>query len=176
MKESEFLIMSDGASIGVRAGRALGTILGGKEPPPMPNTVEERQAALQDLEKLIRTRPLPGDGLPVWKRDPKAVGDDAYSFAAECVAHCFLVLADDDPKILDTDTVYGPDNTDHKEMWGRLAGKDRASWEALKAKWPGADDWFGGTTGFMVGWAFNAARSIKGYGPVGNPAIITIGE
>jgi hypothetical protein len=43
-------------------------------------------------------------------------------------------------------------------------------------RWPDADEWWGGASGFQVGFAFNTARFIRGEPPVGNPAILEIGE
>jgi hypothetical protein len=49
------------------------------------------------------------------------------------------------------------------------------AWEVFETKWPDDVDEAGGMTGFMHGWAWNAARHSVGYGPQSNPAILTIG-
>ena len=137
--------MTDGANLGVSARRALGTILGEK---PQPS--DEDRVSMKELEARIRSRPLPGEGTPPWKDEDTS---DAYSKAAEILAHAYLVLADEDPDLL-----------------------TKGMWDAFTARWPDGDDWIGGVSGFMEGWAFNAARSIKQLPPTPNPAIIEIGE
>jgi hypothetical protein len=47
-------------------------------------------------------------------------------------------------------------------------------WDGLKAKYPGFDDWLGGASGFMVGWAYNCVRFLSFAPPAPNPAIVTI--
>jgi hypothetical protein len=166
----------DGAHIGVSAGRALKTILGGDEPP-----TQEEQETREAMEQRIRARPLPGDGPGPWA----GVGDhgtdepgDAYSAAAESLAHVYLVLADERPALLTEQRFY--DGTEMDDPWWRenMAGKPRdpsdAIYEAMKARWPNADDWFGGLSGFQAGWAFNAVRRIKEQPPAPNPAIMTL--
>jgi len=169
--------MSDGANMGVRAGRALKTILGDE---PVPTEGELLKA--DEFEFMIRSRPLPPDiKTEIWD-DPKLDDDERYSYAAECIAHAFLVLADEDPEIL-TRQLYYPTEAPKawtQEEWDKhgLAGAPRSLddgvWEALTKRWPEYDDKIGGATGFMVGWAFNAARKIKNLNSTPNPAIIEI--
>jgi hypothetical protein len=167
--------MSDGANLGVSAGRALKTILGGDAPPEGAECV-----SMAELEQRIRSRPLPGEGTKPWEADDK---DDAYSVAAEIVAHAFLVLADEDPTLLTRQEFYTEDDFRHHEgedWWHGLVGKPKDAseviWRAFTDRWPNGDEWVGGATGFMVGWAFNAARSIKGEPPAPNPAILTVSD
>ena len=49
-----------------------------------------------------------------------------------------------------------------------------AAWEAAKKRYPGLDDWLGGITLNMFGWANGLVRYIHDKPPVGNPAVITI--
>lgn len=165
--------MSDGANLGVDAGRALKTILGGE-----PEPAEAERVSMEALEKRIRSRALPGEGVKPWE----AVGEDGYSVASEVIAHCFLVLADEDPSLLTRQEFYTEADFKHHEgedWWQNLVGRPKeaseACWRAFTERWPNGDEWIGGATGFMVGWAFNAARSIKGQPPAPNPAIVTIG-
>jgi hypothetical protein len=150
--------MSDGANLGIRAEDAMKKIVGGKE-------IESKPLSMEELEKLIRSRPLPPGPL-----------EFDYSVCSEAIAHCFLVLEDEDPGILDRREHY-PDDSEYRELRGKPRDPTNAAWEAAKKKWPSfADDSYaGGASGFMVGWALNAARNIKGYGQTGNPAILTIG-
>src|SRR5262245_11274759 len=149
--------MADGAHYGLRAEDAMRRVVAGDpiKSEPLPNP---------EMEALIRSRPLPD-------QDQHVTND--YSEMSEIIAHCFLVLEDEDPGILDRDTLFSSENTEYEDLWGKSMGKDHAPWEAAKVKWGQAfDDVCGGASGFMVGWALNAARSIKGYGPTRNPAII----
>lgn len=169
--------MSDGANLGVSAGRALKTILG-DEPQPS----EQERATLDELEARIRTRSLPGDGTRPWDGG----NDDAYSVAAESIAHAFLVLADERPELLTERRFYdgtemdanGEENAQwwHQHMTGKEREPTEAIWAAFKERWPNGDDWIGGATGFMVGWAFNAVRTIKHIEPAQNPAIVEMGS
>lgn len=53
---------------------------------------------------------------------------------------------------------------------------DRDLYAELKAARPDLSSTFEGLTGFMWGWAVNAAKYVVGEPPVPNPAIITIGS
>lgn len=160
--------MSDGAELGITAGTALKTVLGGKSEP--------KQQDISQMESRIRSAPLPGDGEPPFSRE----NYDSYSAAADSIAHAFLVLADEDIGVLEGENVYTEADLIHQDEQVResLLGKPKdpadKAWQAMKARWPGADDWIGGASGFMVGFAFNAARTIKGLGPKPNPALATI--
>lgn len=156
----------DGADLGVTAGRALKSVLGGD---PQPS--ESERMSMAEMEKQIRSRPLPLEGEPPWGRDDVK---DAYSYASECIAHAFLVCADEDPEVL-TRELYYPDDYEAEILRGKQKEANTAVWEAMKERWPGADEWLGGATGFMVGWAYNAARCIKELPPAPNPAIVTVG-
>lgn len=99
-----------------------------------------------------------------WKRRTLD-GENQYQLAAELTAKAMLMVADDDPTLLDI-----PDSiTDSYER----ASYD-AAWKAAEARWSGLDDWLGGITGNMFGWANQLVRYIHGKPPVGNPAIFTI--
>jgi DNA-binding CsgD family transcriptional regulator len=158
--------MSDGADLGVSAHRALETVLGGK-----PEPTENERVDMAELERRIRSRPLP-DEVPA-----RGLG---YSEMSECIAHGFLVLADEDPELLTRIEHYTGHELDgsgdavwwRENMTGVAKEPDAAMWNAFQERWPEADC---GASGFMVGWAFNAVRAIKGLSPVQNPAIVTVG-
>jgi hypothetical protein len=164
--------MSDGADLGVEAGRALGAILGGKEPP----TEDEQQTKEQMLERILAVSD-PCEGTPVHERE-FAEDMGGYSYAADCIAKAFLILEADDPGLLDrTPEPYTyPDDYEIEDLRGKSFERsgDSLAWEALMERWPDFDDWLGGATGFMVGFAFNAARHVKDLAPVQNPALMTI--
>jgi hypothetical protein len=161
----------DGSNMGLTAGRAMRAVLGGAQP-----TDKDRQT-VEELATRIRQAPLPLEGEPPFERE-----GDGYSIAADSIAHAFLVLADEDPSVLEPAGVYTDDDLKHADEHTRevLLGvsKDPASgaWDAMSERWPGADDWLGGASGFMVGFAFNTARVVKGLAPGPNGAIIEIGK
>jgi hypothetical protein len=96
---------------------------------------------------------------------PIVNGDDAYQLAGELTAKAMLIVADEDPTLLDI-----PD--DITDSYAR-ATYDKA-WLAAEARWPGLDNWLGGITGNMFGWANQLVRYIHTKEQVGNPAIWTI--
>lgn len=55
------------------------------------------------------------------------------------------------------------------------AGLQPDMYRAVTTRWPGFDEWLGGATGFMVGWAENAVRYVHSARPVPNPALLQIG-
>ena len=119
----------------------------------------------QEMRTSIEEAPYPLSGLPIWKRK----GVDGYDLSARAAARAMLLVAADDPALLNV-----PSKEDDP------TGVDRAfadaHWNAAKDRWPGLDDWLGGITGFQFGWANNAVRYVLGAEPVGNPAILTIGK
>lgn len=92
--------------------------------------------------------------------------DEPYELAARMTAKAMLMCADEDPTLLD----IPEDITDY------YARADySAAWDKAQERWPGLDDWIGGITLNMFGWANMVVRWIHDKPPVGNPAIITIG-
>ena len=157
---------SDGANLGVSAGRALDTILGG-EPSPEP----EEQATPEEVRERVMRVPSPLEGDNIYTR----FGDEAYSVAAYCIAKAFVLAEEAEPGILERKVIYGPENTDIEDLWGKEAGGgETAAWHWVTDHYPGFDDWIGGATGFMVGYAYNTARFIMSKPPVPNPAILEI--
>jgi hypothetical protein len=49
-----------------------------------------------------------------------------------------------------------------------------ALWQATKLKWPDFNQWLGGASGFMVGFACNVVRFLKQEPPAPNPALLTV--
>lgn len=170
--------MSDGARFGVSAGRALKTVLGGDPPPG-----DDERDTMQEMEARIRSRPLPGEGKKPWQMEKDGEIDDAYSYASEIIAHAFLVIADDWPEMLTERVKYTEEDLAKRypgeDWWKQLVGTYQdpttVMWDEFTKRWPDGDDWIGGASGFMVGWALNAARAIKNEPPVQNPAIVTVG-
>ena len=156
--------MSDGSNMGITAGRALGTILGGDDQPK-----DDEKATPEQVRDRVMAAPDPCDGLPIWERD----GVDGYSISTDAVAKAFLLTEEADPGILERRECY-PDDCEHEILRG--VEKDGASvvWEAVTARWPEFDQWIGGASGFQVGFAYNTARYIAGQPIKSNPAILTV--
>lgn len=161
--------MSDGANMGITAGRALDTIIGGEGQP----TEEEKMTAEQVKERILAA-PSPLEGKPIWERED-VDGDQKYSLAADCIAKAFILAEAEKPGILTTELYY----PDPYEPFPSLSGKKKDSmdavWEYISEKWEGFDDWIGGASGFMVGFAYNTALYINDMPTGGNPALLTIG-
>lgn len=120
-----------------------------------------------DIKAAVEATPLPGEGLPPYKRDFPDKEMGGYWMAGESLAHALLVLCREDPSLLDV-----PSKEDDPQGFERA--DNRKLWDAFKERWPEGDDWLGGITGFQYGWAHNAVREILGAEQVGNPALITI--
>lgn len=121
----------------------------------------------EQMRERIEKAPLPGDGEPIHSREGESI--DLYGLAAESAAHAMLVVAEENPTLLDVPSR-------EEDPSGFEAADNMKLWEAVEAKWPDADKWWGGITGFQYGWAHGAARYVLGREPVGNPAIVTIKE
>lgn len=120
----------------------------------------------QEWREHLASLPEPLVGPSPWEGIKWSDGsDDAYQLASELTAKAMLAVVDDDPTLLDI-----PDSiTDSYER----ASYD-AAWKAAEARYPGLNDWLGGITGNVFGWANQLVRYIHDKPPVGNPAIVTI--
>lgn len=112
--------MGDGAHLGVTAGRALQTILGGT-----PQPIEKERKEQEEFAAWIQSDP---------HRLEDVHGDDAYTEASRWLAGRYLLILRQAPAI-DRNT----------------------AWEVFKTKWANDAEEAGGMTGFMHGWAWNAA-------------------
>lgn len=130
----------------------------------------------EDWRKRLEALPMPLEGPSPWETSvsPERLAAESndpgaarYQLAAELTAKAMLVMADEDPSLLDI-----PE--DITDSWDR--SDYSAAWDAAKEHWPGLDAWLGGITGNMFGWANQLVRWIHEKPPVGNPAIITIGD
>lgn len=164
--------MGDGANIGVTAGRALNTILGGDDQP-----TEEEQATPEQVRERIMAAPDPMSGKPIFERKDEV--EDAYTLAADAITKAMLLCEKDDPGLLarEAEPHTYPDDYSVPELRGKTFPTDNCdlAWDAIKSHWPDFDDWIGGATGFMVGFAYNTARYINKIPPTPNPALLTIG-
>lgn len=102
-----------------------------------------------ETRDTVRARVLAAPG-PVGSMKPRSYGQ-----AADCIAKAFVLLVEADPTVLDP-------------------ARKVDLYDLANAKWPGFDEWLGGATGFMVGWATNCTRWLYEQQPVRNPALLTI--
>jgi len=158
--------MSDGSNLGVTARRALDTILGGD-----PSPTEDEIQTPEQVSARIMNAPSPLEGGHVFE----TYGEDGYAVAADAIAKAFLLVALDDPDILDRPVYWGPENTEIEDLWGKQASSpETAVWDKVCAQWPGFDEWLGGASGFMVSFAYNTVKYIIGQEVTGNSAIVEI--
>lgn len=143
--------MSDGAHLGVSAGRALATILGGESQP-----ADEEQKSQEEFAAWIRSAP----------ESLKDIGgEDRYSEGSRWLARRYLLVMEE----------WFARSMYQRRPWSpRYLSMSDAAWADFKTKWPKDAEEAGGMTGFMHGWAFNAARNVLGMSPVGNPALLTL--
>ena len=89
----------------------------------------------------------------VWIRTAPLESDEArdYGEAARCYAKLYLMAFEADCK-----------------------GEARDVWREAETRWPDLAKRCEGGTGFMHGWAFNAARNVLHMPPVQNPALLEI--
>jgi hypothetical protein len=152
--------MTDGAHLGVGAPRALETIVGGKESPS-----EDEQMSLAQFAEWIRSC-------------PDSVND--YNDTARLAAKYLLAYLEAHPdqqewpleNQYDWDRMQADDVVPEPAKWDRYQTQ-QGIWDLAVAQYPILREL--GLTGFMAGWAFNAARSIIELPPAPNPAIVNIG-
>jgi hypothetical protein len=156
--------MNDGAHQGVSAGRAIRTILGG-EPEP---TEVERMSPAQMLDWLR--------SCPPFDRNNPEVDDDTYSECARYAAKLVLdwLLADPRRAQSPVETVYDWNGDPEHGVGGMNPAHviERGWYDRMKAD--GIDLASLGLSGFMWGWACNAARYAVELPPAPNPALITV--
>jgi hypothetical protein len=153
---------SDGAHLGVSAERALATILGGE-----PSPSQDEQMDAETFRTWILT----------------ANRDDSYGETARLCARYLLEYLGAHPEDMrlpihrtyDWDRARAelgrsPDTVEEMERYRTGDGLfDRAA--ASNPRLKEMD-----LTGFMVGWAFNAARRCLELPPAPNSALLTVGE
>ena len=158
---------SDGAHLGVGAARALDTILGGGEHPT--------EADMRNPDEM-RAYLLAATGPPF------AEGMDGYDACARYAGKLFLEAFLGDPSMANApiDTRYDWDADPDRGSQGM---KDeyvlaRGVGELLTERMPEVRQQLSdlGLSGFMWGWAVNAARYCVELPPGENPAILTIGD
>ena len=152
--------MGDGANIGVKADRALKSILGG-EPQP---SAEER-ATPEQVRARLMAAPRIGEAEP-----------SGYGACADMVARAVLEFIEAHPehRSAPASTSYDmPEAGTFEERWSRRTLVAESLYDIMKRE--GVDLASLGITGFQWGWAYNCAHYCLGLPPQPNPAILTIG-
>jgi hypothetical protein len=151
----------DGAHLGVNAKRALDTILGGK-----PSPAADEQMDAETFRNWILT----------------ADREDSYGEKARLCARYLLeyLTAHPEHSQLPLDNTYDYDRAQAElGRWPNGLGEMErfrsadGVWDYAAATHPKLREM--DLTGFMVGWAFNAARRCLEIPPAPNPALLTIG-
>jgi len=153
---------ADGAHIGVDAERALRTILGGE-----PSPGEDEQMDAETFRAWIKT----------------ADRQDSYGETARLAARYLLeyLTAHPEDMRLPLEDTYdwdraraelgrSPESIEEMLRYRSTEGV----WDRAAAEYPQLKQL--DLTGFMAGWAFNAARRCLELPPAANPALLTIGE
>jgi hypothetical protein len=152
--------MNDGAHVGVGAKRALDTILGGD-----PSPTEEECETVEQMRERILAAPIEAkdyDGaatacarliLEAWKKYPQLVE----------VPHENIYLKDEAGNLVIVD-----------DGLVQLVPGLHAALKSLYRDRQEALEILTGLTGFMWGWAVNAANRCLDLPPVANPALLEI--
>ncbi len=147
--------MTDGAHLNIGAESAMKTILGSKD--------EEEPLSAEAFEKKIREATiLDGD-------------DFDYDAASAFTARLVLEAYERYPMLRDhSDNTEYLTGKDGKIDWNNPIPTNRTLYEIIKRIYPEHLSVFRDLTGFMWGWAVNAARNILDLGPLPNPALMTL--
>jgi hypothetical protein len=151
--------MSDGAHLGVSADRALKTILGGE-----PSPSEDEQMDAETFRTWIKT----------------ADREDSYGECARLCARYLLEYLESHPEDsrLPLDAAYDYDRMNTDKAWNKPISEwapyltSEGLFDKVAAVNPRLKEM--DLTGFMAGWAFNAARRCLEMPPAANPALLTI--
>lgn len=153
----------DGAHLGVKADRALGTILGGEEQP----TEEDRSTPAELLDEI---------------REVNIAGPHDYGSAALAMAKILLEAFERYPALREhpTENIYlrSDDGNLVFNSKGGLVCLQHGLYDVLKDLHPDEDSperrLMSDLTGFMWGWAVNAVGFALGDPPKPNPAILEV--
>lgn len=175
----------DGADMGVTAERALETVLGGKEQPSEEEkrTPEQMRALLMaapplsDIEMRIEDSTQPDWPGSIEVLYSKTTGEElelGYSGSSEVAGRAVLEFLDAHPEHADTpiENVYADDADWSSPSVLHDALEKPGLYEVMKQH--GIDLSVLGLTGFMWGWAYNAARCARSEPSQPNPAIVKI--
>jgi len=143
--------MPDGAHLNIGAEEGMKANIAGEEPHPMTD---------EEFEQMVREAPIPGD---------------SYSGQANATAKLILEMYEEYPQTreLPEEREYLRDLDGHVD-WNDPIYLNVTLYDVTKKAYPQHHELFLDLTGFMWGWAVNAARKILGLGPLPNPALMTI--
>lgn len=148
---------SDGASLGVKPERALGTIIGGKDQPD-----DSEKMSPAEFTQWIRSAPTLADYL-------ETRGSFSYDETSRVMAATIVLY-------WEATGDEGPDDTQFATKDGQIdffTPVVPGLYERMKTYGLPLNEM--DLTGFMWGWALNAAKTVKGIQPGGNPALLEIG-
>ena len=144
----------DGAQLGVTAGRALQSVLGGRDQP----TEDERMDPVTMRDWLLEPD-------HEWTES-----GDGYTEIARRCAGAILRFYMEDPKRAS----IPPENVYQQPVdWHHPVILERGLYGVMEEAGLIDDDW--GLSGFQWGWAVNAARRCVELPEVPNPALVTFG-
>ena len=153
---------ADGAHLGVSAERAIETILGGK---PSPSADEQMDA--DTFRTWIKTCP---DNVTGYGETARLAARYMLDYLTAHPEDMQLPL----DREIDWERLQAEHGDAYPEGWYDTYQKTPGLYDRMKvAGWP-IDDL--DLTGFMAGWAFNAARRCLEVPPAPNPALRTIGK
>ena len=143
------LMSDDGAQMGVDAESAMNAALGGPQP--------EKVSTMAETAERIRA----------------TTTANSYSEAADYCAHLILDWLEADPSRAQgpTENVYEDDPETGRMAWPAVV-LEHGWYDRMKDDGIPLDQL--ALTGFMWGWAVNAARAIVELPEVPNPAIVTL--
>lgn len=146
--------MSDGAHLGVSAHDALSVVLGGDEEAEKPD---------MDPEQMR-------EWIMACTKEDATDYDNMARYAAKLIL--VFLLEDPSRASIPSENVYkkGPDG---EIDWSNMEVETPGLYDVMKEAGSDIDEL--GLSGFMWGWAVNAARRCVELPPVPNPAIVTLG-
>ncbi len=152
--------MGDGAHLHVGAEEAMKAVIGGGEPTQMTDA---------EFESMIRTATIIPEG------------DAGFDYDT-CSLACARLVLDAYEKYPILQTV--PTEARYLKLangesdWENFYAIDTTLYDVMRKLYDDDSDEykhvFIGLSGFMWGWAVNAARTVLGLGPVPNPALIEL--
>jgi hypothetical protein len=155
-------VSDDGADMGITAERALKTVLGGEESP----TKEEGMTPAEMRDNLLSVG-----------ENPESYDDGARK-AGKIILQYLILHPEDCELTAESEYIYPEGSFESMESMLRDRVLVRLGIDdAMKEKEPALREQMSGMglTGFMYGWAVNAAKYSLGLPPVPNPAIVTVG-
>lgn len=147
--------MTDGAHLNIGANDAMKFVVGGGDrPKPMTDA---------EFEASIRTAPYESEF--------------DYGTSSNAIARSVLEAYEKYPQLRDLSIDHLYLHDEHGDIdWSNPIVLNVELYDVMKKLHPEGSlvrELYAGMSGFMWGWAVNAARKVLGLGPMPNPAILT---